>query len=676
MFRAIRDWPLGAKFLAWCGLAVLTFYVWSALASFVFLAGIRMLEDDTFPLMQFWRYAGYYGFGHPIAGFWLKTAATVATVIPTTLALFVVLRNGLPNAGNSLHGFSRWANARERKKGGFYAQKGGLIMGRDEGGKLIQLGGDGHIFVAAPTRSGKGVGVVIPNCMMFDGSIVVLDPKRENYDFTAGIRAAAGQKTYLFDPLSTTGQSHRYNPLDMVRRGKIDAYDDIQRIAQMIYPNVSGDQAFWNDAARQAFFGFACYLMETPGRPFTIGEIFRLLSRPSSVPMVKAEVARRRATGNPYSEACVTSLDDYLNNPEDLVNNIRKSATTKLGLWANPRIDAATSASDFDLRTLRQKLQAIYVGVDPNQIAQLRPLLSLFFQQLIDVNVQQLPRNDSSLKYKVLVLLDEFPLLGAMPVLADAVAFVAGFNLRMLFIAQSWTQLRDKDLYGPDKAATIRENCEAELVFGVKTSKAAEEVSSELGYNTVLATTRSGPSLWRAIRPNKVNASQSEQRRALLLPQEVLRLDERQSIITKAGMFPIKARRVRYYEEAPFQKLVLPRPEVPVIKVTLRMDGDDTSAPVDDETGAEFPPSGVNLTESEAVAAGAVSPDVLADEEEILVEPMMPHQANSLMASILSTEIDLTEFGLEDGKAAVARIIDRLPTSNKDTTSKKRSATA
>lgn len=679
MGNKMRDWPRGAKALAWGAFAILAFFVWSFLASFIFLAGLRMLDlEKSFPLLEFWKYAGYYGFSHPVAGFWLKVAATMATALPLVATIIAVLRNGLPKSGKSLHGETRWANFAERMRGGFYAKRGGIIVGRDENGKILSLD-KGHLMVTAPTGSGKGVGFVIPNCLLFDGSIVVLDPKRENFDFTAGIRAAAGQKTFLFDPLSSTGQTHRYNPFDYVRRGQIEAYDDIQRIAQMIYPNISGDQAFWNDSSRSAFFGFAAYLMETPGRPFTIGEVYRLLARPASVPLVRAEIVRRREAGNPYSEVCVGALDDYLNNSEDLVNNIRKSATAKLSLWNNPRIDAATAESDFDFRDLRRSLQAIYVGVDPNQIEQVRPLLSLFFQQLIDVNTQQLPRKDATLKHDLLVLLDEFPILGAMPVIANAFAFVRGYNIRMATITQSHAQLRDKDLYGPDKAAAIRDNCAAELSFGMKGLKACEELSSELGYNTVLNTTRSGPRLFRILQPNRVNATQSDTKRALLLPQEIMRLRETQSIITKAGMYPIKGERIRWYEEEPFKSLQRDPPHVPTVEVTLRMDGGPVEATDSDDTGS-FAPKPVVFPESEGGSVEDLHAETLAAEDEAIEPPMMPHRANGLLDSIMGAKVDLSGMGLEDGRAAVAAIIDRLPAeanaSPKSTTTKQRSAAA
>ena len=110
----------------------------------------------------------------------------------------------------------------------------------------------------------------------------------------------------------------------------------------------------------------------------------------------------------------------------------------------------------------------------PDNIARLRPLLALFFQQLVDVLVRQLPQHDPLARHQVLLLLDEFPLLGPMPVLADAFAHIAGYNVRLMLVMQSKAQLRDRDLYGPDGATAILDNCGLEVVFGTKDLKLTE----------------------------------------------------------------------------------------------------------------------------------------------------------------------------------------------------------
>jgi type IV secretion system protein VirD4 len=149
---------------------------------------------------------------------------------------------------------------------------------------------------------------------------------------------------------------------------------------------------------------------------------------------------------------------------------------------------------------------------------------------------------------------------------------VAGYNMRLMLVMQSKAQLRDRDLYGPDKAAAILDNCGIEVVFGTKDLQLCKELSERLGYDTVEAHSRSGPLFWRIFRGGKANLTESDQRRALLLPQEIMRLKPREAIIVRPGMYPIKAKRIRYYKDRFFTQFLRKPPIVEPIEITVRMD--------------------------------------------------------------------------------------------------------
>ena len=711
--QGISNWPAPAKALAGLFVLAVVAAIWNVLASTIFLGATGMLTADTIPFLQFYQYASYYGFSHPSVGLWLKVAAGVSTAFPILIAAAALLRGGKLPGGKELHGATRFASKAELVKAGFYSKFAGLYVGQDRKGHYLRYGGPEHVACYAPTRSGKGVGLVIPNCLLYESTLVCLDVKKENWAATAGIREAAGQKVFLFDPLAPNGATARYNPLSYVRRDTIDAFEDIQRIAQMIFPHVSGDQAFWTDSARSAFTGAAGFLAESPEMPLTIGEVLRLLSSSDGAQAMLERIEARRQAGKPYTEATVKALEDYLKGSADLVNSIRKTITAKLSLWFNPRIDAATAESDFDLRELRNSLHAIYIGVTPDNIARLRPLLALFFQQLIDLTVRTLPQHDPAAKHQVLLLLDEFPLLGPMPVLADAFAFVAGYNIRIMLIMQSKAQLRDRDLYGPDKAEAILDNCGLEVVFGTKDLKLSEELSARLGYDTVEAASRSGPRFWRIMRRDKLNVTQTDQRRALLLPQEIVRLDPTDAILIRPGMYPISAKRIRYYLDNTFTRLLRSPPVVQPIEVTVRLDqgkgfepiagqGEPAAAapaspPAPPPTPAPAPAAPPNEAEAAPAAAPSPAPKKRArkkatgDSEEAGAAPagnasasgdsaprlplpatspelpipapeLKPHQADGLIGSILGTDIDLSQYALGDAKAHVAAIVNAVPT--------------
>jgi type IV secretion system protein VirD4 len=666
------EWPLPAKALGMAFATLLLAAIWSVLASAVFVFGTGMIRTHQgVPSYEFWLYLWFYGFRNPVVGFWLKLSAGIATAIPVLFVIARVMRKGVGGTVRELHGRTRWAKRRELQKE-FRARFAGLYIGYSGNRAYLRFGGPEHLACYAPTRSGKGVGLVIPNCLLYEATLVCLDVKKENYAATAGARARVGQKVFLFDPLDPEGRTARYNPLTYVRRGTLDAFEDIQRIAQMIFPNVQGDQAFWQDSARSAFVGATAFLAETPELPLTIGEVLRLLTRHDGPTYMLGQIEARRIARRPYTEATVSALSDYLKGSADLVNSIRKTVTSKLSLWFNPRIDAATAGSDFDLRELRHSLHAIYVGVTPDNIARLRPLLALFFQQLVDLTVRTLPQFDPKAKHQVLVLLDEFPLLGPMPVLADAFAFVAGYGMRLMLIMQSKAQLRDPALYGPDKAAAILDNCGAEVIFGTKDLALMKELSERLGYDTVEAHSRSGPRFWRMFRGARLNDTASDQRRALLLPQEIGRLQPHEAIVIRPGMYPVKARRIRYYSDKTFSRLVFPPPEVLAIDIPVRMDQGTVgtlpaapestmiASPTQAPASTETKPKAVR-TKKGKPAAAAVAPKGQTSGGMAPVPAMRPFQSDGLMASVFGSAVDLSEYGLADGKAKIAEIVDGLP---------------
>ena len=694
--KDFAEWPSAAKALAALFVLALVAALWNVLASTIFLAGTGLLAaHEGVPLSDWWQYWSFYGWENPVVGLWLKIAAGIATALPLLLVGAGLLRRGLPGSTQELHGAAQWETDRALRKE-FRARFGGLYVGHTGNNWLgrrryLRFGGPEHVACYAPTRSGKGVGLVIPNCLLYESSLVCLDVKKENWAASAGIRKAAGQKVFLFDPLAPDGRTARYNPLSYVRRGTLDAFDDIQRISQMLFPHSDGDQAFWTNSARSAFVGATSFLAETPETLLTIGAVLRLLSRQDGAGYMMGMIQARRDAGTPYSAATVGALSDYLSGSADTVQGIRKTMTASLALWFNPRVDAATAESDFDLREMRNSLHAIYVGVTPDNIERLRPLLALFFQQLIDLTVRVLPQHDPKAKHQVLVLLDEFPLLGPMPVLANAFAFVAGYNMRLMLIMQSKAQLRDPALYGPDKAAAMLDNCGVEVVFGTKDLALTKELSERLGYDTVEGVSRSGPRFWRLFRGKSLNQTESDQRRALLLPQEVMRLKPRDAIVIRPGMFPIKARRIRHYEDRTFFKLVRKPPVIEPIEVTQLMDttatGPTLATPAPAASPAPVPSSSPSSDASAAAAPKAVrgkrnaatpktpaptTPKAVAVLTPVVAradEPaehsgttLKPFQADALLAGVLGAEIDLSQFGEADGKSVVAALIGAVPT--------------
>ncbi|ANC52759.1 MAG: type IV secretion system protein VirD4 [Brevundimonas sp.] len=470
------------------------------------------------------------------------------------LVCLVLSAAALLNRRRPLHGAARWASASEQHRAGLRARQG-VILGR-AGSRLLVADGPDHVILYAPTRTGKGVGVVIPNLLAWPGSVVVLDIKRENFEATAGYRAEAGQRVLLFDPLAKDGRTARFNPLGHIDRDDpVAVLDELQRMSVMLFTGSDHADPFWSEAARTGFIGVGAVVAETPDRPFTLGEIYRQLTQGDPRLRFPALIEDRRRQGRPLSAGYVSALTDFCASSENTFASVRQSITSRMGLWLNPAVDAATSASDFDLRTVREGDLSLYLGASPDNLLRVAPLYALLFQQLVDLNSRALPgRADRP----VLVLLDEFARLGRAPVLAHAFAWVAGYGLRLLPVIQSPSQLRG--LYGADVTEEILTNCGIEIVFAPKELKVAQDLSERLGYYTYSARSRSRPS---GLAQGRRSHTDSDQRRALMLPQELMQLPGDALLVLKAGLPPVRGRKIRYYRERVFTARLRPAPTVP-----------------------------------------------------------------------------------------------------------------
>nr|WP_315051446.1 type IV secretory system conjugative DNA transfer family protein [uncultured Brevundimonas sp.] len=478
---------------------------------------------------------------------WLTIGGAVMGLVLIVLAAAIALGIRRP-----LHGAARWSTAGEQRRHGLRARSG-LLLGEATGDLLVSDGPE-HVLLYAPTRTGKGVGVVIPNLLAWPDSVVVLDIKRENFNATAGFRAEAGQTVHLFDPLAGDGRTARFNPLDHIDRSEpVVVLDELQRIAGMLFPAHSHADPFWSEAARTGFIGVGAYVATTPDLPFTLGEIYRQLTEGDPRDRFPRLIEQRRLDGDPLPRGATTALTDFCSSGENTFASIRQSITTRMGLWLNPLVDAATSASDFDLRTIRNGRLSLYLAASPENMDRVAPLYALLFQQLVDLNSRDLPAPDAP---RTLVLLDEFARLGRAPVLAHAFAWVAGYGLRLLPVVQSPSQLRA--LYGPDVTEDILTNCGLEIVFAPKELKVAQELSERLGYYTYRARSRSRPI---GLGQGRRSLTDSDQKRALMLPQELMQLSGKALIVLKAGLSPTRGRKLVFYRDRRFTARLRPPPE-------------------------------------------------------------------------------------------------------------------
>jgi type IV secretion system protein VirD4 len=441
-------------------------------------------------------------------------------------------------------------------------------------GRYLRFAGQQFVLLAAPTRSGKGVGIVIPNLLSYEHSVVVLDIKQENFAITAGFRAQHGHEVYLFNPFAEDFRTARYNPLSAISDG-IFRVGDILAIGYALYPS-RGHDSFWNDSARNLFLGLTMLLcelrdargkpgdrdMNLPDYPVTIGEVLRQSSGKGQP--VKQYLGSLLANyGQVLTGACVDSLNRFLANDDKVLASILATFNAPLTIWANPVVDAATSANDFDLRDVRKKKMTVYLGITPDHLAESAVLLNLMFSQLVNLNTKKLPQDDPELKYQCLMLMDEFTSIGKVAIIARSVSYMAGYNMRLLAIIQSVAQL--ESVYGREDARTFATNCAMQVLYPPREQKDANEYSEMLGYFTQKSASISRPRGWTTKGGESVSIS--DQRRALLLPQELKELGQDKEIILLENTKPILANKIVYYRDPVFQARILPAPAVKPLDV-------------------------------------------------------------------------------------------------------------
>ena len=538
----------------------------------LYLSGVLFLVfSKTHPRLATWN---------SIVDYWLiyadepalrkRLLVSIATAHLVTLVLLPVALISASRPRRPLHGDARFASNSEVKKAGLLlndkqAATPSILIGRFRG-QFLALPGQLSVMLSAPTRSGKGVGVVVPNLLNWPDSVVVLDIKGENHAITAGYRSKHQQTVYAFSPFDEEARSHRWNPLTAVRTSPLHRVGDLLGIGQVFFPNDgsgTSSEAFFNDQARNLFLGLGLLLLETPELPRTVGELLRQSSGKGQ-PLkdhLGSQITQRREHGKPLTDECVDALQRLLSNSENTLSSVVATFNAPLTIFADAVVDAATSADDFRLEDLRRQRMSVYVRIPPHRLANARPLLNLFFSQLVSLNTQHLPEQDPSLRFQCLLVNDEFTAMGRVGVITHSAAFLAGYNLRLLTVVQAMSQL--DAVYGDKEARTFATNHGLQILYAPREQRDADEYSAMLGHFTERATSRGRSRSFSGHGHSTVSRNESEQRRALLLPQEFKELGRERLVVIFENCKPILGEKIRYFQDKVFTDRLLPAPKVP-----------------------------------------------------------------------------------------------------------------
>ncbi|PPU77620.1 type IV secretion system protein VirD4 [Xanthomonas cucurbitae] len=503
--------------------------------------------------------SGALGFGLPLLGWWLL-------LIPM-----------LRTRKQSLHGEASFASVADLKKAGMLENKPESILVGKLNGRYIYINGALHVIVVAPTRSGKTTSIAIPVLLTYQQSMVVLDLKGELFKATSGYRASQGQQIYVWAPYAIDGKTHRFNPLTLVPDDPRERIASIQTMAAILYPDEPGKDSFWITQSRAAFVAFACFMFEKRDHLRSQGfagvddrnqsllspSLERLLrlsaggdAGQSTADLLKGLLADTQVSYlSPQTRSTFSALAGLA---EQTFSSVMATMQAPLQQFLSPILAAATNATDIDVTAIRKRLTTVYVIIPTQKLDESSKLLNIFFSSVIGNNLDKQLNEDPALKYQMLMLMDEFTAMGRVDVWAKRISISASYGVRDLCIIQSQSQLRAT--YGADDAKNFITNHAASIVFTPREQEDANAYSDMLGYATIGRQHRSTSSGGGA---SNVSYSYTEERRALMLPQEIKELPGDDELLFFEGSKPIRCEKNWFFKDSVLKSRIMDPVAVP-----------------------------------------------------------------------------------------------------------------
>lgn len=492
-----------------------------------------------------------------------------------------------PQAFKALHGTARWAKKKDIVKADLLGTDGVYVGGwqEDETLHYLQHNGAEHILAFAPTRSGKGVGLVLPTLLSWPESALILDIKGENWAVTSGWRQRQGHRALRFEPTDSDGAGARFNPLEEIRLHTAHAIADTQNIASMIVdPDGKGLKDYWNKAAFALLGGAILHCLievrRKENRTATLSDLGLMLADPEKdndvlfQEMLNSEqaIVLQNFLGASEEEAMsvqrfiASSAREMLNKADNELSGVVSTAVANLALYRDPIVADNTSACDFRIADLMnyESPVSLYLVIQPSDIDRLRPLIRLILNILLRRLTEKMDfadgRSVAGYKYRLLLMMDEFTSLGRLEIFERSLAFMAGYGLKAYFIVQDLKQLHAA--YTKDES--IMSNCHVRVAYAPNNIETAEVLSKMTGQQTVI-TQKTSLSGSRSGHLNRASVSLAETKRPLLTPDECMRLpgakkengkivEAGDMLIFPAGFYPIYGKQILYFLDPVFDE--------------------------------------------------------------------------------------------------------------------------
>lgn len=466
------------------------------------------------------------------------------------------------NVSEYLHGSARWANKEDLRDAGLIGKDEGVYVGaiEDEKGAIHYLRHNGpeHILTYAPTRSGKGVGLVIPTLLSWKQSCVITDLKGELWALTAGWRQKhANNKVVRFEPATLKGAA-RWNPLDEIRVGTEYEVGDVQNLATLVIdPHGKGLETHWQKTSQALLVGFilhAIYKLKNQGEPATFPNIDKMLVDPNTnIADLLIEMSQYLHVDGKTHPVISASARDMIDRPEEEAGSVLSTLKSYLALYRDPVVAHNVSTSDFCIKDLMHHHNpvSLYIVTQPNDKARLQPLVRVMLNMVVRLLADKIEfervdngegncflRTKKTYKHRLLCMIDEFPSLGKLDILQESLAFVAGYGLKFYLICQDINQLKSRERgYGPDE--TITSNCHIQNAYPPNRVETAEYLSKLTGQTTIVKEhiTTSGRRTSTFL--NQISKTTQEVSRSLLTVDECQRMPgpkkDENGLIREAG---------------------------------------------------------------------------------------------------------------------------------------------
>jgi type IV secretion system protein VirD4 len=563
------------------------------------------------PPAFFWWWFAYDAYAHQVfvtGGFIAGSGGAAAFVVAVAMSVW----RAREVKKVTTYGSARWAETRELRKAGLL-HPDGVLLGRWRGAYLRHHGPE-HVLCFAPTRSGKGVGLVVPTLLTWPGSAIVHDIKGENWGLTAGWRSRFG-RVLLFDPTNTS--STAYNPLLEVRRGEWEVRD-VQNIADVLVDPEGAleKRNHWEKTSHSLLVGTILHVLYAE-KDKTLAGVASFLSDPRRPieKTLRAMMTTPHLGEKGVHPVVASAARELLNKSENERSGVLSTAMSFLGLYRDPVVAAVTRRCDWRIHDLVEAGHPVtlYLVVPPSDISRTKPLVRLILNQIGRRLTEELASKRR--RQRLLLMLDEFPALGRLDFFESALAFMAGYGLKSFLIAQSLNQI--EKAYGQNNS--ILDNCHVRVSFATNDERTAKRVSDALGMATELRAMKNYAGSRLSPWLGHLMISRQETARPLLTPGEIMQLPPDDELVMVSGCPPIRAKKARYYEDPELAARILPPPILTKNKPSAA-DDDPAALQNGDWSGTVIAAESGSDTEDPANAGIRREPE-LPEHEEVVPEP-------------------------------------------------------